>query len=346
MSFANKVRDVWDSLSGNQRVRPVKPLVVGAVGIVAAVLVLAVVVVVPRLSFVVRTDGYTAELANAAGLTTSDYVYVAGVPAGRVTDVELAGDHVRVHFRLDNARHLGTTTSAGVKLSTILGKRYLDVSPSGPGDLEEERVIPLSRTSVPYSLDEIGSSAIDTAANLDLEGLQNMVGAVTDTLPKDATLNKDALAGVSAASAILARNADQVSQLLDSSRTLTDVMVGQRDRITTLLGNADVVMDTLATRREAIHQMVDDLESLVTQASAFLGENTGELDTLLANARQVTDRLNANLANIDALLTQGAPAARALANSTGNGDWADVSAPAAFIADNLLCVVGLITGCE
>ncbi|OUS94155.1 MCE family protein [Rhodococcus sp. NCIMB 12038] len=346
MSVTAKARDVWDALAGNQRVRPVNPLIVGIVGILAATLALALVLVIPRVSFSVRTDGYTAELANAAGLTDSDYVYVAGVPAGRVTAVDLAGDHVVVHFRLDGARHLGSTTSAGVKLSTILGKRYLDVSPSGPGDLSDDGVIPLSRTSVPYSLDDIGSSAIETADDLDLGGLQKMLTVVTDTVPQDATLNREALSGVSAASAILAKNADQVTQLLDSSRTLTDVLVGQQDQLTTLLGNADVVMTTLATRREAIHRMVDDLRALIAQASQFLGENTVELDSLLANARKVTDRLDANLANLDALLTMGAPAARALVNATGNGDWADVSAPSAVIADNLLCVVGLITGCS
>jgi phospholipid/cholesterol/gamma-HCH transport system substrate-binding protein len=346
MTFVDKIRDVWDSLSGKERVRPVSPLAVGAVGITAATLVLAVVLVVPRLSFTVRTDAYTAELANAAGLTTSDYVYVAGVPAGRVTEVELAGDRVHVHFRLDGERRLGSTTSAGVKLSTILGKRYLDVAPSGPGETPSNGVIPLSRTSVPYSLDDIGSGAIEAAGELDVEGLQKMVATVTDTMPTDATLNRDALAGISAASAILAKNADQITQLLDSSRTVTDVLVSQQDQLSTLLGNAEVVMKTLATRREAIRQMVEDLESLVAQASQFLGENTHDLDLLLANARQVTDRLNANLGNIDALLTQGAPAARALVNSTGTGDWADVSAPSAFIADNLLCVVGLLTGCS
>ncbi len=199
------------------------------------------------------------------------------------------------------------------------------MSPSGPGDLGDDGVIPLSRTSVPYSLDDIGSSALETADDLDLGGLQKMLTVVTDTVPQDATLNREALSGVSAASAILAKNADQVTQLLDSSRTLTDVLVGQQDQLTTLLGNADVVMNTLATRREAIRRMVDDLQALIAQASQFLGENTAELDSLLANARQVTERLDANLANLDALLTTGAPAARALVNATGNGDWADVS---------------------
>lgn len=144
---------------------------------------------------------------------------MAGVPAGRVTAVDLAGDHVVVHFRLDGERHLGSTTSAGVKLSTILGKRYLDVAPSGgPGDLggDDGGVIPLRRTGVPYSLDDIGSSAIETADELDLGGgLQKMLAVVTETLPQDANLNREALAGVSAASAILAKNADQVTQLLD-----------------------------------------------------------------------------------------------------------------------------------
>lgn len=64
MSVTEEVRDVWDSLAGNQRVRPVNPLIVGIAGILAATLALALVLVIPRVSFAVRTDGYTAELAT------------------------------------------------------------------------------------------------------------------------------------------------------------------------------------------------------------------------------------------------------------------------------------------
>lgn len=318
----------------------------GVVGICAVAALLLAVLGIPQGWYLLRTHSYTAQFANAGGLTEADPVYLAGVPAGRVDSVDLAGDHVDVHFRLDKNQSLGDRTRAAVKLRTILGKRYLEIVPDGTGADRTDRTIPLDRTSVPYSLDEIGTAADTVATELDVPGLEAMVSTLRASIPSDPAVLGDALAGVSAASAVLAKNDEQIAGLLTTSRSLSTAIAAESESIGTLLGNAQLVLSTLADRRTALGELVTDLRTVIDTASTFLDDNAADLDHLLVNMASVTDTLDRNAANIDTLMTTLPPALRAVTDATGNGNWVDVSAPAGPVPDNLLCALGIMQGCS
>lgn len=323
----------------------VNPMVLGVAGVVLVAAVLAVAVALPRGWYLFRTGSYSAEFANAAGLSTADPVYVAGVPAGRVESVNLDGDHVTVKFRLDKDQPLGDETTAAIKFRTVLGKLYLDIRPAGDSSAGAADTIPLTRTSVPYSLDEVAADTKHAAAELDVPGLQEMMRTLNEVLP-DSSATKDALSGVSAVAGTISRNGDRISQLLDTSRSLSDMVAGQTDSLVALLDNANIVLGTIASRRDALLQLAEDLRVLVAQASQFLVENDDSLNRLLTNVRTVIGTLRENAGNIDALMTTLPPALRAATDASGNGTWMDVSAPAGPVADNLLCVLQVMQDCR
>ena len=316
----------------------------GSIGIVAVIALLASALLVPQGWYLVRTSSYTAQFAHAGGLAESDPVFVAGVPAGRVDSIDLAGDHVDVHFRLDRDRTLGHRTTAAVKLRTILGKRYLDIVPDGTGSVGDNSTIPTERTSVPYSLDDIGAKVQSVATELDVTALASMVSTLRETVPSDRAVVSDALTGVSAASAMLARNDEKIARLLEAATSLTTSVAAESESIGILLGNAQLVLQTLSDRRNAISALVTDLRTVVESASVFLDGNATELDQLLIDMRSVTDTLDRNGRNIDTLLTTLPAGLRAVTDATGNGNWVDVSAPAGPLPDHLLCALGIFDG--
>lgn len=320
------------------------PMVTGALaGVVLFALVVAA-VIAPKLAFLARTTDYTAEFANAAGLTAHDQVYVAGVPSGRVTEVSLAGDRVHVKFRLDNDQPLGENSSASIKLLTILGTRYLSVQPAGSGQLD--KVIPLERTSVPYSLDELAGAATGTVEQLDLAALQKMVHTMREVIPEDPALLNNALTGVATASDLIARRDSQFDQLLEATKTVTTDLLGQRDTLVSLVGDATVVAQMLDSRRAVIRQLIADVGALAGQLRTFLADNADVIGPLLNRMHELVNAMAANEKALSDTLTQLAPTSRYLANATGNGPWADVVGPAGPLPDNLLCVSGLIVGCR
>lgn len=74
---------------------------------------------------------YTAEFAQAASLRAGQPITVAGIPMGTVTSMKLVGDHVEAKLSVSDDVKLGKDTKAAIRVTTILGSRYLDLQPEG-----------------------------------------------------------------------------------------------------------------------------------------------------------------------------------------------------------------------
>lgn len=348
MMFLVKLIDVFVGivlfLFKGERRSSSTPIALGMVGIAVLLIGLLAAVGAPRLWYQWRTEPFVAELANASGLSDGDPVYVAGVPAGRVEAVDLAVDHVEVSFRLDKSQPLGNQTTATVRLKTVLGKRYLEVVPAGVD--EGQTLIPLSRTTVPYSLDDVSRDATDAAEGMDVESLQAMLTTLEQVLPSDSEELGRALTGLSGASAAFAENGDQIDELLTMSRSLSDLMVRQTDALTTTARNTQTVMEILAVRRQALTDLVDNLTAVLDTLANTMSAKQAEFGPMVANLVAVTGTLKANAANIDQIMQKVPPALRGATDASGNGAWTDVTAPAAVIPDNLLCAIGVMQGCK
>ncbi|CPS50599.1 Putative MCE family protein [Mycobacteroides abscessus] len=70
---------------------------------------------------------YTAEFAQAASLRAGQPITVAGIPMGTVTSMKLVGDHVEAKLSVSDDVKLGKDTKAAIRVTTILGSRYLDL---------------------------------------------------------------------------------------------------------------------------------------------------------------------------------------------------------------------------
>ncbi|MBX8686295.1 MCE family protein [Mycobacterium sp. 20091114027_K0903767] len=325
---------------------PSIPLALGMIGTITLVAIMAVSIGIPRAVYHVRTNSYVAELANASGLSDGDPVYVAGVPAGRVEDVALAVDRVRVGFRLDKAQALGNRTTVTVRLRTVLGKRFLDVMPAGTVNGLDSNLIPLSRTTVPYSLDEVGRKAADTAEHIDQQPLTAMMNTLAETMPGNSTELGKALAGISAASSAFADNGDKIDEILRISRSMTEMLTHQTDSLADTAANAQYIVSSLAARRQALTDIVTNLTAIMRQLAAIYTEKQADFSSLISGLTAVTGTLKANVDKIDQTLQKMPPAIRAVTNATGNGNWADVNSPSVVMPDNLLCFLNVQRECR
>lgn len=325
---------------------PTIPLALGTVGTVALIALMLVTIGLPRAWYQVRTDTFAAELANASGLTEGDPVYVAGVPAGRVERIGLAGDHVRVDFRLDNRQPLGNQSTATVRLRTVLGKRFLDVMPAGTVNPGDPHVIPLSRTTVPYSLDDVGRKAENAAGGVDQTALADAMRTVSDSIPADNSDLSAALAGISSASTVFARSGDKFDELLRISRSLSDLMVKQNDTVGATAANAAHIVTALTSRRDALTQIVTNLTTLVRELASVYDSKQQDFSTVITKLTSVTATLKSNADKIDDTLRTLPPAMRSVTNATGNGNWADVNSPSLVLPDNLLCALNIQRSCR
>lgn len=320
------------------------PVFSGAVGALVLALLVGAAVAVPQLQFRSSTTEFSAQFPNAAGLAAGDQVHVAGVAAGRVLAVELAGDHVDVRFRLDEAQPLGEASRASVKLATVLGTRYLAVEPRGEGRLDDG-TIPLEHTSVPYSLADIADNARETTGELDTDALQQMISTLQKNAPDGEVLGQ-ALKGVQRAADIVGDRGKQFHQLLGGMRKVTRSLSGQRGAITSLLGDAQLIAKTLNQRRDTIRTLVREIDALTGALDEVVRNNRSTFSSLLNDLHSITRTLKRNDENISSTLRKLGPVSRYVTNATGNGPWGDVSGPLAPVPDNVLCLAQLVEGCR
>ena len=129
------------------------PVVVGAISLVVLAVTLVAALRADDLPIIGGGDTYHAMFTEAGGLKVNDEVRIAGVRVGKVDEIELAGDEVRVSFKVDDAADFGSDTRAAIKVKTILGSMFLALEPAGGGRLHEGATIPAARTSSPFDVE-------------------------------------------------------------------------------------------------------------------------------------------------------------------------------------------------
>ena len=109
---------------------------------------------------------YTAEFLQAASLRPGNPVVIAGIPVGEVTSMKLDGDHVEAGLKIRDNIVLGKDSQATIKVTTILGSRYLALEPNGSASLPNN-TFDLSHTEVPYDLQSALQDATTTFEQVD-----------------------------------------------------------------------------------------------------------------------------------------------------------------------------------
>lgn len=289
---------------------------------------------------------YQAELANAGGVRPGDEVRIAGIGVGRVTATRLEGDRVIMSFRAENDVRLGEATRLAVKLSTLLGGRYVELTPRGAGELPDNR-IRLSHTSVPYDLQAAVEAGTPALEQLDGAKLRESLKAVTDafggTDPKVAARTLD---GLTAISRIITEREGQIGELLDSAHAISGTLNENDARVFRLMGQSDRLLTELLERRALITGILRDFRDLSGQLRALLEENRPAIKPLLSNLRGVADILARNDKAIARSLKLLAPGARYLNNAVGNGPYLELNLPYGIFPDNLLCATQAVRGCR
>ena len=122
------------------------PYTIGAVGLTVIVLAVLAAFFSDDLPIIGGGTTYSAYFTEAAGLVPNDDVAIAGVTVGKVTSVSLAGNQVRVTFKVKDT-WLGDQSTAAIEIKTVLGSKGLSIDPQGSRPLSPDTPIPVSRTT-------------------------------------------------------------------------------------------------------------------------------------------------------------------------------------------------------
>jgi phospholipid/cholesterol/gamma-HCH transport system substrate-binding protein len=209
-------------------------------------------------------SGYevAADFRDSGGIFVNAEVTNRGVAVGRVTDMKLVDDGVRVVLTIEpGADPIPADAEAVVATRSAVGEQYVDLRPQSDGGpfLEDGAVIPQSRTDIPVPVEQMLLNIDGLVGSLDQENLRILV----DELGR-------AFEG----------SGDDLGRLIDNGDLLLARAEESLPQTLRLITDSETVLETQVANRSAIRQWAADLR-LVTDTFVDLDP---ELRGLLVNA--------------------------------------------------------------
>lgn len=262
------------------------------------------------------------DLPDTGGVFTNAAVNYRGTPVGRVGELSLTDDGVRVELDLDSgAPEIPADTKAVVANRSAIGEQYVDLRPNSYSEpyLEEGDVVSAGREALPVRVEDLLSSVDELTRSVPLEDLEVTV----DELGK----------AFEGRGPQLERLSDSLIRISDSGiRTMPQLQALIRDGATVLDTQADQSGEIVSFSRdlrtvtEALRDSDSDLERLIDTApefadeTRFLVENSGESLTRAVGNLSTTMKTVDPLAPSFKVLLQLLPALAAGGLSVAPGD--------------------------
>lgn len=299
------------------------PVIIGAISITVLALFLVAAFRAQDLPLIGGGETYSAAFSEAGGLKANDEVRIAGVRVGKVKDIALDGDHVKVTFTVRTTSKFGSQTAAAIKVKTLLGDMFIALEPAGTDELKAGAEIPVDRTSSPYDVVDAFSGLADTASEIDTDQLAASLSTLADLGRNTPEEFSSALQGISALSTNIADKNDQINSLLTNLKRVSTVLSARDADIITLMKDSDVLFRALVARRDAVHNILVSTSTLSLELTKLVDQTRADLKPALTNLDNVVQVLNKNEDNLDNGLRLLAPFYRVFANTLGTGPWFD-----------------------
>jgi virulence factor Mce-like protein len=189
---------------------------------------------------------------DAASIRPGDTVRIAGIVVGKVKDLSIEPQQIRVRASLNRAAFVGDQSQVQVRMLTVVGGYYVTLVPLGKSPLGG-RPIPKERVTTPYSL---------------MQTLADATKITEGVAPKPIRESIDQLQR-----GLVGNNVNSVTAVLDAGNSITDTLTKQRGAVSKILKLSDEYIDTLANYRGRLQEYIRKLaileETLILYGKSF-----------------------------------------------------------------------------
>jgi phospholipid/cholesterol/gamma-HCH transport system substrate-binding protein len=189
---------------------------------------------------------------DAASVHPGDTVRIAGIVVGKVKDLAIEPDQVRVRASVDRNAFIGDQSQVQVRMLTVVGGYYVTIIPLGRASLGS-RAIPKERVTMPYSL---------------MQALTDTTKITEQVAPKPINESIDQLQ-----QGLRGANIESVQAVLNAGNSITDTLDKQRGQISKILQLSDEYIDNLANYGDTLQRYIRRIaileESLILYGKGF-----------------------------------------------------------------------------
>ncbi|AWH92743.1 MCE family protein [Dietzia lutea] len=248
------------------------------------------------------------DLPDTGGVFTNAAVNYRGTAVGRVGELTLTDDGVRVELDLDSsAPGIPADTVAVVANRSAIGEQFVDLRPNSYTEphLQDGDVISAGSEALPVRVEDLLASVDDLSRSVPLDDLEVMVDELGDAFEG---------------------RGPQLQRLSDSLIRLSEEGIRTMPQLQALIRDGATVLDTQADQSGEIVSFSRDLRT-VTEA---LRDSDSDLERLITSAPEFADETRALIDN------SGEPLTRAVGNLSTTMKTVDPLAPSFVVLLQLL----------
>jgi phospholipid/cholesterol/gamma-HCH transport system substrate-binding protein len=264
----------------------------GFMGVALIIMVILIGLQPEKLLSLATNVKYQALFSEAGGIMPGNDVTVSGMKVGTVQTVALQDGDALVTFLVKGKVPLGVDTTAHIRTGTLLGERVLTLESAGSTTMKPQTLIPVTRTSSPYSLTDAVSDLTTNTAGTDTGSLNQSLDTLSETLDQLAPQLGPTFDGVSRLSKSLNARNDSLASLLKNAADVSKVLGKRSDKLNTLLLNGNDLLGVLNERRLAISNLLANTSVVAQQLTGLVKDNEAKLAPTL-------QRLNSVLAMLE-----------------------------------------------
>ncbi len=266
---------------------------------------------------------YQAWFAEGSGLRAGNMVQVGGIRSGRVQGLELVDDRVLVTFEVDNDVDFGTESRASVEVLNLLGEKYLQLDPAGPGQQSEDEPIPLERTDSAYDIVGVFGDLTTTTEEIDTDQLVEALDVLAGIVDEAAPELEASMQGIADLSRAVASRDEEIRSLLSSAKDVSTLLADRSEDVVTLMSRSELVFEEVRRRKQAIHRLLVGARGLADELRGVAEDNQRQIAPALREVEDLLDFLTSKEKELKATMAALGPYVSILGNIIGTGPWFD-----------------------
>ncbi len=234
-----------------------------------------------------------ADFTDVQGLDRGADVRLAGLRAGRVEDLRLEGDHVRVTMAIDGNLTVRRDAVAKLDFRALSGERFVSLTlgtptapPAGPDDVLTGET-PAGIADAVDQLARVAQTVDQLASTLDAEAGRLLV-SLADVVEENRTALNDVASHVASISQKLDRGTGTLGKLLNDPALY--------DRINGTVGDVRQSVQDIGAVAQNLRSGQGTLGKLLAKDDALYDQVQDTIDNLASaarNAQEITDGLRA-----------------------------------------------------
>jgi virulence factor Mce-like protein len=223
---------------------------------------------------------------DALSVRPGDDVRIAGVTVGKVKDLALEANQVRVRLGVEKSAFVGEQSQIAVRMLTVVGGYYVNIVSLGDAPLGNKPV-PLERVTMPYSLMRTLVDTTKVTENVNpkpwKESLDQIQQGLAGTNVESLTALVDAGNSVTTT---IEKQKGQITRILNLSDEWIRSLDGFEGDLRELVRKISILEQTLVLYHEGFLQAVEGLAGVAEQITPLLVAYRNHRDEFLERLRR------------------------------------------------------------